>query len=111
MRGPEPAPRQRQAPVSITPGRADVELRSGGAIALDVRERREYEAGTVPGARWFPVVALDPGQLDPHGRYITVCSSGSRSAVAARRLRDAGLDAVKLEGGLTAWRGMGLPVR
>ncbi len=97
--------------MSVTPGQADVELRSGGSIALDVRERREYDAGTVPGASCLPIGVLDPRQLDPSKRYITVCASGSRSGVAAQRLREAGLDAVKLEGGLTAWRDMGLPVQ
>jgi len=68
---------------SVTPGEAEVELRAGSAIALDVRERSEYESGTVPGALFVPLGRLDPAALDPDRRYITVCASGSRSAVAA----------------------------
>lgn len=95
---------------SVTPGEAEVELRAGSAIALDVRERSEYESGTVPGALFVPLGRLDPAALDPDRRYITVCASGSRSAVAARRLREAGLDAVNLAGGMAAWRHFGLSV-
>ncbi len=97
-------------PPPLPPGLADVELRSGRSIALDVRERREYDAGTITGARHLPIERLDPAKLDSHKRYITVCTSGSRSGVAAHRLRAAGLDAVSLAGGMNAWRALGLPV-
>lgn len=97
-------------PPTLAPGLADVELRSGRSIALDVRERREFEAGTIAGARYLPMRRLDPAALEASRRYITICTSGSRSAVAAQRLREAGLDAVSLAGGLDAWRRLGLPV-
>ncbi|MGO9751882.1 MAG: rhodanese-like domain-containing protein [Solirubrobacteraceae bacterium] len=97
-------------PPSLQPLLADVELRSGRSIALDVRERREYNAGTISGARYFPIDRLDRAQLDSRKRYVTICTSGSRSAVAAQRLREAGFDAVWLAGGLNAWRGLGFPV-
>ena len=94
---------------SIAPFQAETELRAG-AVALDVRERRELGAGTVPGAIHRPLRALAPAELDHRRRYITVCSSGSRSGVAAERLREAGIDAVNLEGGMSAWRHARLPV-
>lgn len=97
-------------PPALAAGLADVELRSGRAIALDVRERREYESGTIPGARYLPLRRLDPSQLEPGRRYITFCATGSRSGAAARALRDAGLDVFVLAGGLDAWRRLGLPV-
>jgi rhodanese-related sulfurtransferase len=55
--------------------------------------------------------ALNPAAV-PSGRpVIVVCRTGRRSAIAAGKLRDAGLDARNLTGGMTAWAQAGLPVR
>lgn len=39
-----------------------------------------------------------------------ICRSGNRSAVATQALRDAGLDARDVDGGMSAWVRAGLPV-
>lgn len=39
-----------------------------------------------------------------------VCRSGSRSAMATRQARQAGIDAHNVSGGMLAWERQGLPV-
>jgi adenylyltransferase/sulfurtransferase len=86
---------------------------SGSAPAvLDVREPWEIELAALPGARTVPSGAFAGDAADAvddvaawaAGRPVHVlCRSGARSARVARRLRDAGLDARSVEGGMLAW--------
>ncbi len=67
-------------------------LADRGAILLDVREPREWQAGHAPRARHIPLsqVPRRAGEL-PKGRaVVTVCRSGARSARAAATARPAG---------------------
>jgi adenylyltransferase/sulfurtransferase len=80
---------------------------------LDVREPWEIELAALPGARAVPsgafagdaaAGAVDDVTAWAGGRPVHVlCRSGARSARVARRLRDAGLDARSVEGGMLAW--------
>ena len=50
-------------------------------------------------------------EFDPERRLILYCSWGGRSALAADTLRQMGYQAVAhLDGGLRAWKEIGLPV-
>ncbi len=83
-----------------------------GAILLDVREPREWQAGHAPKARHIPLSQLTrrAGEL-PRGRTIvTVCRSGARSARAAALLAGDGREVANLSGGMNAWHRAGLPV-
>lgn len=86
---------------------------SKGAVLIDVRTKAEYENGHAPGAR-----PVDPKSLgeDPetaiHGddplaerdaAIIVMCDNGLRSSVAAAQLREKGLLAESVAGGLFAW--------
>jgi rhodanese-related sulfurtransferase len=72
---------------------------------IDVRYREEYEYNHIPGAQLIPLFDLrnTVPQLDREKRYIIYCQSGSRSAVAALRLTQAGFDVQTLEGGIREW--------
>jgi hydroxyacylglutathione hydrolase len=49
-------------------------------------------------------------ELDPSRPWVTMCRGGSRSAIAASLLQQAGIShAMNLEGGLAAWVNEGLP--
>jgi adenylyltransferase/sulfurtransferase len=83
-----------------------------GPAVLDVREPWEIELAALPGARTVPsgafagdaAAAVDDVAAWAAGRPVHVlCKSGARSARVARRLRDAGLDARSVEGGMLAW--------
>ncbi len=77
-------------------------------VVLDVRTARERASGTIPGAvvtSWrTPVVA------DAAGEVLVVCSHGARALSAVRTLREQGIDARSLSGGMSAYRRDGRPV-
>jgi rhodanese-related sulfurtransferase len=85
----------------------------GGAVAVDVREDDEWEAGRIAGAVHIPLAELSDrlAELDPTRRTIFVCRVGSRSDVAAALADRAGFaDPANLAGGLHAWAATGLPL-
>jgi rhodanese-related sulfurtransferase len=80
---------------------------------LDVRQPDEFRAGHIPGARVIPLGELSSrqGELPRNRTILCVCRSGARSGVAARQLRDQGLSAVNLRGGMIAWQSAGYTIR
>jgi rhodanese-related sulfurtransferase len=87
-----------------------------GALAVDVREPHEYALGHVPEAINLPLGSIASRLADlPRDReLVLVCNSGNRSSLAAQLLLREGYDAAKvanLEGGTSAWRAKGLPLR
>lgn len=83
--------------------------RPEGVALLDVREQAEWSSGHAPGAIHQRLGALDPDSLRDYDRVYVICRSGNRSATATRRLRDAGIDAHNVTGGIIAWAGARLP--
>ncbi|MFD9128707.1 rhodanese-like domain-containing protein [Kitasatospora sp. NPDC059571] len=79
--------------------------RARGALVVDVRERFEYAAGHVPGARWIPLgmLADNLGDLPRGGLVMVICASGNRSRVGAEILERAGFEAASVRGGSAAW--------
>jgi molybdopterin/thiamine biosynthesis adenylyltransferase/rhodanese-related sulfurtransferase/molybdopterin converting factor small subunit len=75
---------------------------------LDVREPQEYQICRIPGSTLIPLGQL-PSRLaelpaPTDGREIVVhCKSGVRSAKAVRLLREQGIPAKNLKGGILAW--------
>jgi len=91
---------------------AAAERLAGGALALDVREDDEWQAGRIAGALHLPVSELALRQDEiPSGRpLLAVCRSGSRSAAVTEALVRAGYEAENLAGGMSAWAAAGLPL-
>ncbi len=87
-------------------------LLHGGAMLIDVREQHEWDAGHAPMAEHHPLGELDAslGRLPTDCTIVVVCRSGNRSAHATQILIGAGIDAVNLTGGMSAWEATGLPV-
>jgi rhodanese-related sulfurtransferase len=85
---------------------------AGGAVALDVREDEEWEAGRIAESLHIPMHSLAARQVEiPRDRpIIAVCRSGSRSAAVTESLLQAGYEAANLAGGLKAWKKAGLPI-
>jgi molybdopterin-guanine dinucleotide biosynthesis protein A len=86
--------------------------RPGPVAVVDVRTTHEHAAARIPGARSVPLdtLALAHRQLGPTVPVHVVCAVGTRSPVAVAWLREQGVDAVDVAGGLTAWRAAGHPV-
>lgn len=84
-------------------------------ITLDVRSRREYEQGHVPGARhvpfwlvWFRASSLAASRDDPITVY---CGHGPRAWMAKALLRARGCTRVQLlRGHMRAWKRNGQPL-
>ena len=99
---------------------------------IDVREASEREISRIPGSRHVPLAELlaDPSRAEETlhaetgelaadgapratasgrgqtGPLVVYCASGQRSARAVDALRQAGVDAVSLAGGIRAWESL-----
>lgn len=75
-------------------------------VIVDVRERGEYEAGHIPNSISIPLAEI--GDIDlsflQDKKVIVYCTSGIRSAKAAKMLRKRGIDGVvDFNGGIRVW--------
>ncbi|MEX2544894.1 MAG: molybdopterin-synthase adenylyltransferase MoeB [Phycisphaeraceae bacterium] len=72
---------------------------------IDVREPHEHQIASLEPAKLMPLstVASRLSELDPSRRYVVHCKMGGRSAQAVELMRQAGLDAVNVKGGILAW--------
>lgn len=81
-------------------------LERGAAKLIDCRYPAEYEEGRIPGAQLVPLDRLRREgvfTVDPQARYIVYCRSGRRSRAAVFLLRERGVEAVSLTGGIVDW--------
>lgn len=83
--------------------------RPEGVALLDVREQAEWSSGHAPGAIHQRLGVVDAETLRGYDAVYVMCRSGNRSATATRRLRDAGIDAFNVTGGIVAWADARLP--
>lgn len=78
---------------------------------LDVRTPQEYKQGHIAGSQHIPLSQL-ARRLDEVPEQVVVhCQSGYRSSMAASLLRQHGVIATDLAGGIAAWQAQGLPVQ
>lgn len=83
-----------------------------GLLVIDVREDDEWAAGHVDGSVHVPLMELGTrgAELPAAEQTLVVCRSGNRSAHATAYLRQLGVEAVNLAGGLVAWQAAGRPL-
>jgi rhodanese-related sulfurtransferase len=89
------------------------EALAGGAVAIDVREPDEWEAGRLEDSVHIPLSELGSrlGELPEDATLLLVCRSGSRSDLAAHALaRNGRTGCANLAGGLRAWAAEGRPL-
>ena len=90
-------------PIGDLAARAD----ANGLQILDVRERREWDAGHIPGSVHMPYHDIDaiPEGIDATRPVAVVCASGQRAAVAASLVARFGAERVLhvVDGGVGAW--------
>jgi hydroxyacylglutathione hydrolase len=109
----EERPVERIERLSASELRARLEA-SPGLQVLDVRERREWAEGHVPGSAcvpWHDLTGVPEG-IDPELPVAVLCLTGPRAATAAGLLRRLGCRSVihVAEGGVATWQGLGLPL-
>jgi hydroxyacylglutathione hydrolase len=76
-------------------------------VVVDVRSRREWESGHVPGAVHIPLPELAARARElPRDRTVaTICEGGFRSSLAASLLARQGVtDLANVAGGMSGWR-------
>lgn len=100
-------------PLEIEAQEAWARVRDGDLLA-DIREPSEWSAGRPEPSLAAPAsgLAADGAGLRPAaGRSVLlICASGVRSLRWAQQLRAAGVPALSVRGGFTAWARAGLPV-
>ena len=105
------APADGAAAVNVEEARRKLDARE--AVMIDVRERDEWRAGHVKGARHIPLGDLGArvGEIPRDREVLLFCRSGNRSGKATQFLREQGYTQVRnVEGGIIAWTGRGFPV-
>ncbi|SIT68848.1 ThiF family adenylyltransferase [Microbacterium sp. RU33B] len=75
----------------------------GDTLVIDVREAHEVANGMIPGAVHLPLAQLLADPAAVRGPVVIVCQTAVRSRRAAEALRDAGVEASILAGGMEAW--------
>ena len=84
------------------------------AILVDVREKDETSQGHLPGSvlipRGFLELRVENRLPDKSKPVILYCAGGTRSALAARSLKELGYEKVaSMAGGFTRWKELGYP--
>lgn len=89
----------------IAPDAAQSMLSRRQAELIDCRYGDEHLVWRIPGSRLIPLDLLrnDALQLDKGRSYIVYCRSGRRSRAAAFLMRQLGLTASMLRGGIAEW--------
>jgi adenylyltransferase/sulfurtransferase len=79
---------------------------------LDVREPFEFEEARIAGSVLIPLGALQRrvAEVPKDRQVVVVCAVGGRSANATLFLREQGVEAVNLHGGMRSWMMAGHPV-
>jgi rhodanese-related sulfurtransferase len=86
-----------------------------GALVLDVRDRKEFQAGHIVEAVNIPFASLE-SRLDELGKHrerpiVVVCRMGQHGGAAGTLLRKHGFQNVsRLSGGMAEWMNQNLPV-
>jgi rhodanese-related sulfurtransferase len=96
----------------LSPAEAKEALQAG-AIAVDVREQDEWDAGHLEGSLHLPLSELGErlAELPADTPIVFVCRTGSRSDLAAHALTRTGRSACdNLAGGLRSWANEGRPL-
>jgi len=79
---------------------------------LDVRPKEQREEWQIPGSHYLDAYKrlnegdtsiLDEIEIPAHAKVVTVCAAGRISQIASDALREKGIDAYSLEGGMKAW--------
>ncbi|MFN7097333.1 MAG: rhodanese-like domain-containing protein [Gammaproteobacteria bacterium] len=79
---------------------------------VDVRDKTDYRAGKIVGAKNIPADELMKrvSDLDKTKPIVLVCSNGQQTSKLAHQLKEQGYNASYLAGGIAAWRSDNMPL-
>lgn len=100
---------------SVSPQQLVDMVNRNDAVVLDIRDRKEFQAGHIVDAINVPYANLE-SRLDELKKHsdkpvVVVCKMGQNAGAAGTLLRKKGFDDVsRLTGGIAEWRNQNLPV-
>ncbi len=76
-----------------------------GSKVLDIRSPAEFAQGHIAGATNIPLPQLPSrlGEVPVNGMVPVICGTGYRASIGASLLKQAGIPAANIAGGMTAW--------
>ncbi len=82
-------------------------------VMIDVREDDEWAAGHAPHAVHIPMGQIPDriSELPTDATVLVCCRSGGRSGRVVAYLRERGIDAVNVDGGMLAWQEANRPMK
>ncbi len=115
--------------ISVTHLKALRDAKLDNMVVLDLRTEVEMEEGVIPESHGFPCehnlanrqdtgpfkhdfqAKFNPDLFDPQQRYVLICRSGPRTAIALDHFLDGGLQACELIGGVMEWQRQAYPMQ
>lgn len=100
---------------SVSPQQLVDMVNRDNAVVLDVRERKEFQAGHIVDAVNIPHSSLE-SRIDELKKYqgrpiVVTCKMGQNAGASGTLLRKQGFENVsRLTGGMAEWRNQNLPV-
>lgn len=89
-------------------------LNADEAILVDLRDKKEFQAGHIAGAISIPASKLADrmSELEAHREKAIIVADkvGQQSAAVGRRLQQDGYNVYRLTGGMMEWTNQSLPV-
>lgn len=98
---------------NLSPQAMTLLMNNREAVVVDVRDPAEFRQGHITGSRNIPYSRLleQAAELPRDKPVVIVCNLGQVAGTAARQLKAQGLTEVyKLEGGISNWKSLSLPL-
>ncbi|HPQ07709.1 MAG TPA: rhodanese-like domain-containing protein [Bacteroidia bacterium] len=100
---------------TVSPQEFQKLLSDKNTILVDVRTAEEVSEGKIPNAInidfYSNTFEQEISKLDKNKTILVYCRSGRRSAGAAEVLAKKGYKVVNLDGGISNWQSLGLPIQ
>jgi len=107
--------RSKSSGLSVGSQQAVMLINRKQGVIVDIRDKKDYEAGHIVGAINIPLAKLGD-RLNQLAEYktrpvVVVCKLGQQAGDASKTLKTAGFEeVVRLRGGMAEWRSENLPV-
>ncbi|RAU16500.1 rhodanese-like domain-containing protein [Nitrincola tibetensis] len=100
---------------SVTPAEATRMINKESAIVVDIRPKKEWDAGHIAGSKNIPFADMERriSELDSAKEVpiIVVCNLGQAAGSAGKKLKSAGFTNIsRMSGGITEWKAQHLPI-
>lgn len=98
----------RKGYIDVTIKEAEILIEQGEVVIIDVRTLEEYQQEHIPNAKLYPLENIErwARRLNPSKKYLLVCNSARRTAIAAEFLAAHGFrNMYNMLGGMNEWEG------